>query len=146
MKNIKSLLSALALFGLLIAETNAQEAIPAAGGNAFGNNGSVSYSIGQVVYKTYYDENNSVAEGVQQPYEISVLSGVEEVDGKKFECTVFPNPVTDKLRLSINGEYAVGLEYRLFDITGKLLERKNIQSNETNISTGKLVPATYFLT
>ena len=56
----------------------AQEAIPAAGSNAIGSGGSVSYSVGQVVYTINTGTNGSVAEGVQQPYEISVVVGIEQ--------------------------------------------------------------------
>ena len=54
-----------------------QQAVVTAGAEATGTGGTVSYSVGQVVYQTHAGTNGSVAEGVQQPYEISVLSSAK---------------------------------------------------------------------
>jgi hypothetical protein len=78
MKYKKLILSALLLSGLGLTGLQAQEVIPAVGGNASGSGGSVSYSVGQVAYQTHTGTNGSVVEGVQQPYEISVLTAIEE--------------------------------------------------------------------
>ena len=50
---------------------HAQTGIPAAGGNASGTGGSVSFSVGQVFYLMNTGTTGSVLEGVQQPFEIS---------------------------------------------------------------------------
>jgi hypothetical protein len=63
-------LSAILLFGLGLTGLKAQESINAAGGNTTGSGGSASYSVGQVVYTTNTGTNGSVAQGVQQAYEI----------------------------------------------------------------------------
>ena len=80
MKYKKKLLTAVMLLGLGgLTSLQAQEAIPATGGEASGSGGSASYTVGQVVYTTNVGTNgNSVAEGVQQPYEISVVTGIPE--------------------------------------------------------------------
>ena len=52
----------------------AHASVNATGGNANSANGSVSYSVGQVFYTTAFSTNGSISEGVQQPFEISVLS------------------------------------------------------------------------
>jgi hypothetical protein len=56
----------------------AQDTTPASGGNATGTGGSVSYTIGQIVYTTNSGTNGSLSQGVQQPYEISLVTGIEE--------------------------------------------------------------------
>ena len=77
----------------------AQEAIPAAGANASGSNGSVSYTIGQVVYTTEFGPNGSEAKGVQQPYEISIITSVESNNSQNIECVIYPNPASNFLTL-----------------------------------------------
>ena len=44
-----------------------QQAVVTAGADATGTGGTVSYSVGQVVYQTHTVTNGSVAEGMQQP-------------------------------------------------------------------------------
>jgi hypothetical protein len=46
----------------------AQTTIPASGGNATGTGGSVSYTVGQVVYTTHTGLNETITQGVQQPF------------------------------------------------------------------------------
>jgi len=60
-----------------------QETIPASGGEATGSGGTVSYTVGQLVYNTYADATGSVAQGIQQPYELLTLNDDEapEISG-----------------------------------------------------------------
>lgn len=145
-KKIK--LFAILLLGFGLTGLHAQEAIPAAGGNATGSGGTVSYSVGQAVYSTSTGSNGSVSQGVQQPYEIIVLTGLEEANGIKLNLTAYPNPTTDFLTLKVDVSTQLNINtmsYQLFDLSGKLLENKNLTSNETSIDMKNLVPATYFL-
>lgn len=127
----------LASFGL-----QAQVSMNAAGGNATGNGGSVSYSIGQMAFGANAGANGSVMEGVQQPYEISVLS-VDE-NAENISLSVYPNPSTDYLYLT-SSEGNSGLSYQLFDMNGRLLKSEKITGNQTNIDMQGLVSATYFV-
>lgn len=132
---------------LLIATTRirAQEVVPASGGNASGTGGSSSYTVGQVFYSTSFGTNGSVAEGVQQPFEISVITEIKDAQNINLECNVYPNPVTELLKLNINGYNNQNLYYQLYDIKGKLIENKKITENEISISMNNLVHSTYFL-
>ena len=146
MRNKKVKLTAIFLLGFGLAGLQAQEAVTASGGNASGSGGTVSYSVGQVFYTTNTSlANGSVAQGVQQPFEISVVTGLEEANGINLNCLVYPNPTTDYLQLKIENEKLTGLIYQLFDMNGKLIETKIIESNETSISMKNLLVATYFI-
>jgi hypothetical protein len=134
------LLLALGLTGL-----HAQQGVNATGGNASGSGGSVSYSVGQVTYETNTGTNFSVAEGVQQPYEISEITGLEEVKGITLSVTAYPNPTTDYLTLSINEFDFTNLSYQLYNLNGNLLQNEKITGKQTSISMSNLVAATYFV-
>jgi hypothetical protein len=54
----------------------AQETTFATGGNIPGAGGSISYTVGQVVNLYLSEKSESVAQGVQKPYEIFVIMGV----------------------------------------------------------------------
>jgi hypothetical protein len=62
----KSILLVICLLGLCITGVIAQNAFTASGGTATGAGGTVSYSIGQVFYKTYSGGGFTVLEGVEQ--------------------------------------------------------------------------------
>ena len=99
--------SALLVFGLGLTGLQAQESINATGGIASGSGGSMSYSVGQIVYTTNTGTNGSVAQGVQQPYEISAVIGIEEFNGINLYVSVYPNPTSDYLTLSIGDRKSV---------------------------------------
>jgi hypothetical protein len=146
LKKVK--LSAVILFSLALNGLQAQQTIPSSGGDASGSGGSVSYSIGQMVYTTNTGTNGSVAQGVQQPFEISVVTSVDEAKDITLQCTAYPNPATDLLTLKIDASAKLSIQslsYQLFDVSGKLLETKKVEGSETSIAMGSLVPATYFL-
>ncbi|MFT7299094.1 MAG: hypothetical protein ACI9WO_001916 [Sphingobacteriales bacterium] len=64
MKHRKAITSIAFLF-LGLGGLQAQETVPATGGEATGNGGSSSYTVGQVVYTTNTGTNGSVAQGSQ---------------------------------------------------------------------------------
>ena len=140
-------LSAVLLLGLGLAGLQAQETIPTTGGIASGSGGSVSYSVGQVIYTTNTGTSGSVAQGVQQPYEISVVTGIEEAIGinVSVSVSVYPNPVTEFLKLKVESYKVEDLSYQLYDMNGRLLENKKITGNETSITMSNHSPAIYFL-
>jgi len=138
-------INAIFLLGLGLTGLQAQESVNATGGDALGSGGSASYSVGQVVYTTNTGTNGSVAQGVQQPYEISVVTAIEQAKCINLSVSVYPNPTTDYLTLSI-GEFDISnLSYQLYDISGKLLQNEKNIGNQTSISMSNLVPATYFV-
>jgi len=145
MKHKRLKLSAVLLLGLGLTGLQAQTSVNTTGGNASGSGGSASYSVGQLAYTTNTGTNGSVSEGVQQPFEISVVTGLEEAKGINLSVTAYPNPTTDYLTLSIADFDASKLSYQLYDMNGKLLQNEKITGNQTSIVMSNLVPATYFV-
>jgi|SRR5690554_3243411 len=84
-------LAAVFLLGLGLTALKAQESVNATGGDASGEGGSVSYSVGQITFQTHTGTNGSVAQGVQQPFEISVVTAIEEAKGINLSVTAYPN-------------------------------------------------------
>jgi hypothetical protein len=123
---------------------HAQETIPATGGDATGNGGSSSYTVGQVVYTTNIGINGSVLQGVQQPYEISTSVGVK-VTEINLELVAYPNPTNNSLSLNIGNYNNEKLTYQLYNVQGKLLDSKQVISGSTTIGMQDLPMSTYLL-
>ena len=145
MLNKKVKLSALLLLGFGLTGLQAQEAIPATGGNGSGSGGSVSYTVGQIVYTTNTGTNGSSAQGVQQPFEISVVTGIPEAKDISLEIIVYPNPAQDFIMLKIKNYDVQNLIYQLYDNNGSLLQDNKVEGSETNIVMSNYIPAVYFL-
>jgi hypothetical protein len=125
--------------------TIAQSTHPATGGNAQSSGGSVSYTVGQVLCKFNTGGNEAEAQGVQQPYEISVITAIEGVDAISLEIIVYPNPATDHLNLKVENYETDNLSYQLFNINGILLLDRKIEGPETDIVIRHFTAGTYFL-
>ncbi len=123
----------------------AQTSINTSGGYGSGNGGTVSFSVGQISYHTIKASNGSVAEGVQQPFEISVLSVLEDMDLINLHIQTFPNPTTNFLSLSISNYEITDLSYQLFDLQGKMVLNETISNDITQVNMSNLGPSTYIL-
>ena len=138
----KKTIASIAFLLLGLGGLHAQESPTSSGGEATGTGGTSSYSVGQVVYTTATGTNGSVAQGVQQPYEISTTVGINET-AINLEMNVYPNPTTNYLTLKV--EDNSNLSYQLYDLQGKVIENKKVNSNSINISLEEQPTATYFL-
>ncbi len=145
MKHNYLLVSTILFWGLGLTSLQAQTTSNSSGGNASGSGGSVSYSVGQVVYTINTGTNGSVVQGVQQPYEISIIIGLEEAKGINLTVSAYPNPTSNFLLLKVENFTNTNLSYQLFDLSGNILNTQKITGNETCIITSNLSPATYFL-
>lgn len=143
MKNKKIVLSIYValVFGL---SAKAQETITSSGGLASGSNGTVSYTIGQVTYSTDTGINGSSYQGIQQSYEISIISGAE-VSEISLNISVYPNPTKDYLKLKAESMNVENMSYLLCDMLGKPLKNQELKGFETSIEMIDLVPSTYFI-
>jgi hypothetical protein len=137
--------------GLGLSGLRAQDATLTAGGRANGQGGSVSYSVGQVVYSTFSGSSGTLGQGVQQPYVISVVSGIDQARGIHLKFLAYPNPVTDFLVLQVSDmsgarSFPFGeLFYRLYDIGGRLLLVAGIDGSETQVEMGSFASGMYYL-
>ena len=122
--------------------------VNASGGNASGSGGSVSYSVGQVFYTTVSGASASVSEGVQQPYEISVFTGLKDNAAIDLTHAVYPNPTGGKLTLKMDATTMPDIKsmiYQLYDVNGKLIRSDQLKEKETSIEMSDLTSSSYFL-
>lgn len=143
-KILKAFLSFAASISFL-ALSCGQTAITATGGSASGSGWTVSYTIGQVTYNTFSSENNTIAQGVQQPYEISVVTAIDNTEGIILEYKVYPNPTKEFIILTITPFNDENFKYCLYDLNGVLLLEKKIGSDLTEISMDFFTPSMYIL-
>lgn len=133
------------LFLTLGLALNAQVSINSTGSNVVGGGGSVSYTVGQVLFNTSIGATGSVAQGVQQPIEISEVIGIDEAKGIILGVMAYPNPTTNYLSLEVKGFELINLRFELYDMNGKLLQSKKITDMQTSIVMSNISPANYLL-
>lgn len=127
---------------------HAQVVIPSTGGTVFGSGGSVSYTVGEVIYTTIIGTNGSSSQGVQQAIEITTLTKLIEPKGVNIICSAYPNPATAVVKLKVDNYTAIGMQqlsYQLYNLKGELIDSKIIRTNLTSIVMSKLSSTTYLL-
>ncbi len=126
----------------------AQESVAAAGGEASGSGGTLSYTVGQTAYTTNTGSNgNSLSEGVQQAFEISIISEIPEEKETETDISVYPNPANTFLiiKADMSQSGTGNLTYEVFDAGGKLLQSVKAGGTETKIETKNLTPGVYLI-
>jgi hypothetical protein len=97
-----------------------------------------------VVYTTHAGSNGSVAQGVQQTYDIIALLGAE-ISAIKLELVAYPNPTQEILTLKINNYKNQSLTYHLYDLQGKLWDSQPVKGSHTSLEMKNLAVGNYLL-
>lgn len=145
MKRITAIIIVLLLSGFCPQITEAQETISATGGTATGTGGTATYTGGQLVFNVVTGTTGFIIQGVQQPFEISVVTAIANTEDITLECIVYPNPTDGIIRLVIKSFEDGKMRFLLYDLNGILLQEMKIEERETVISLENLLPSVYFL-
>ena len=122
----------------------AQETVGAAGGDNSSSVGSTNYTIGQVTSSTNTGSTGSVAQGVQQPFEIQTVLGVENFN-INLQMSVYPNPATNLLQLEVKNTDFSNLSYQLVDLNGRLIANQKISTEISTIKMEEFSTAVFLL-
>ncbi|MEY3237371.1 MAG: hypothetical protein RI883_1472 [Bacteroidota bacterium] len=128
-----SLLSTLSL--------SAQEVISSQGETYSNTNGSIDFTVGEVVINTGTNGTNDLTQGFHQTN--WNFLGVEN-HVANYEAIIFPNPTEDIL--NIKTSKFENVTYTLYDAQGKLVLQDKISSELTALQVGHLAPGSYSLT
>jgi hypothetical protein len=144
MKILLKILFIIVVAGCPIPSLFGQQAVLSADCDASGSGGTVSWSVGQVAYTSWTDVTGVKTEGVQQPYEIYIMIGIEEV-GTDPGCILFPNPTSGNVTLKFLQGNFKNFSYSVYDLNGKSLRRGAVDKEDVLISMEDLHSDTYFL-
>ena len=147
-KTTRSVLICLATLGLSSAYCNAQSNVITSGANGNGAAGSVSFTIGQLDYINANSTAGDINQGVQQPFEIYKVTGLDDMQLAGLDIQISPNPSFGAMTLLINGASfeQKKLSYSIQSINGDRLTYQSITNRQTPIKLEHLAAATYFLT
>ena len=140
---MKQIIATFILSFAFSAMLSAQSTLVGTGGEATGNGGSVSYSVGQIAVQSNSNGTVSITEGVQQPYEISVV-GVDNYPDIKLNAVLYPNPTQGRLKLEISNLQFEG-ELKVYDVNGKYLLSKKLEGETTEFDLSSYAPGTYYI-
>jgi hypothetical protein len=121
----------------------AQQVVATAGGTLGNSNGTISYTIGEGVTQTLTKGDKTLTQGFHQTTVLVIpINKKKDLD---FSISVYPNPTSDKVTVKVEKEDITGLQFLLFNMNGKLILQKNLESNETSVSVEQLSSGFYLL-
>ena len=144
MKKFKIEFCVIALIIIGLTKLNAQETLSVSGGNASGSGGIVNFTLGQIAYSSNAGTNGSLTQGVQQLYEVSVYTGIED-KSINLALSAYPNPTNGLLILKVEKNENSTFTAQLFDSNAKIVENIKLTSEETNFQMNDKHVGVYFL-
>lgn len=135
---LKQLLTGVASVTLLT--SFAQEVVSTQGDSYSNADGSIDYTIGEVVTFTGTDGNNDLTQGFHQTNWNFV--GLDD-HAPDLHVSVFPNPVEHTLTIRTD-DYA-GIQYQLIDNRGRIVRTNELDKTETSIDVKDILPGAYSL-
>lgn len=136
MKNTIVLLSLLTTVSI-----SAQEVISSQGDSYSNSNGSIDFTMGEVIINTETDGTNVLTQGFHQT-NWNFLGLEDHVP--TYEATIFPNPIGSEL--NIRTKAFDNVTYNLFDAKGKLVLQNVLSNEQTAIKVDKIAAGSYSLT
>jgi hypothetical protein len=128
-------------FVLATFSVSAQEVISSQGESYTNSNGSIDFTIGEVIINTETNGTNGITQGFHQTNWVFV--GLDDYVSA-FDVSVFPNPSEDVLH--INTSSFENVSYTLFDAAGKMILQDKLSEEQTQIHVSHLSPGNYTLT
>lgn len=113
------------------AQTITPQVIATAGNHSTITGMQVSWTIGETITSTISNGNNTITQGFHQPDTVIVIS-LEEKSESGILVNVFPNPTSDIISINLTNNLK-NLQLELFDMTGKLLQAREIGTFENHI-------------
>jgi hypothetical protein len=117
----------------------------ATGTSTNGAGGSVSYSIGQIDYIAPSGSGGNTNEGLQQPYELFVVSTSLSEKDKTTVINVFPNPAIHSVIIELKNVDPKTHAYQLTDVNGKLISENKLNDQKTTVDVSELSSGIYFI-
>jgi hypothetical protein len=122
---------------------HAQESVNSIGGVDAGTGGTVSFSVGQMVYTTDSKEAGAMVQGIQRPHKLTTTE-IKKLDNSIL-FKAYPNPSSDDLFLEMNAFRNEKLNYQLYDMQGKLIMTNPIEIPKTQINMRGLAVGAYVI-
>lgn len=144
MNSVHIYLFLMILFGTGTQGLIAQKTVSTTGRDASAGGASISYTVGQIDYVVDSSTTGSAVQGVQQPWEISVVTEIDQ-ELNDLDCQVYPNPTSDRLVLETEAFGVDEVAYQLLGVDGNMISSGMVENPRLVIPVDNLSAGTYFL-
>lgn len=135
--------------------------INSGGGDATGQQGNLSYSIGQIFALQVFKNEGLIDSGVQRSFIEEVLESnppvvdsadvdivlnpIPVIDSVALDIVAYPNPVINTLYVDKGNQEFEEVTYQIYDFSGKLLKHGNLENPISEIQLDYIQSGIYLL-
>ncbi len=130
-------------FGSSYSQSLTPEVSATSGDYYIGVDATLSWTIGESVVETFSGTNAVLTQGFQQP--LYLVTSVEEAPDNPYQISVYPNPTTDLINISVQSVDQASFNVELINLQGKRLYHQNIDSNNNTIDLKQYATGIYML-
>jgi Secretion system C-terminal sorting domain len=141
MKKLLFTVIGIVLFSFVSGQTTSRDLVSTSGGHSENATYQIDWSVGEPATNTYSSGAYILSQGFQQSEYIIVE--IEEFDAN-VNISVYPNPTTDIIFISTE-EFLENSTIVLMDVSGRVVEIKEITESRSQIDMGNLMNGTYLL-
>lgn len=129
------------IFIMLVTESILSQEVISTQGDSYSNaNGSIDFTIGEIIINTVNEGSNDITQGFHQTnWNFLAI----EDHAPDFEVSIFPNPTEDVL--NIRTETFENISYAIYDQQGKLVLSDILSATLNPILVNHLAPGSYSL-
>jgi hypothetical protein len=131
------------IFLLAVVTLSAQQVISPAGANGTGTTVQLSWTVGEPVVETFSAGNSILTQGFHQGKLVIYAADPLALPG--LDLTVYPNPASSFLKLTLKATGIDDLNFSLCDINGKLMLQRKIENQTELIDMLKYPSGVYLL-
>ncbi len=136
----------IAFVGLIAISTYSQAIsteLISSGGDSFSNsNYQISWSIGEPITATFSNDNYTITQGLfQENFTITTISDLT----KNNNISIYPNPTSSIVYLESENIDFENYQYSIYDIFGRLLDKKQILKETEQINLVANKEGLYFI-
>jgi hypothetical protein len=149
MKKPLTTLTVLLVAAAMQAQNLAPAAVTCAATKMTQSNGSLSFTVGELVVETQTDGNGNTLGGgfTNGSTSSTTITSVQQPDEEKLMLNVYPNPTADMLTLDVQHIDVDAYTITIFDVSGKQVYTANHAgvSGRVNINLSSFDSGTYLL-
>lgn len=128
------------LFSITSVFVFGQEVISSSGNSLSNGKYTIDFTIGEPIIGTLQKNSKTLTQGYHQP-NLAIIE-VKQID-ENFNAALFPNPATSFINIEIDD--FEGVSFKLEDLSGKVLDQKDINKNITPVNVKSLERGIYLL-
>ena len=112
---------------LAISQTACPELVSSAGESFKNSTYQLDWSVGDCITATHTKNEFVITQGFHQGKYV-ITTTLENLQNVGINISVFPNPTTDIINLQVESSKTENLQYTLIDISGKILQNREIKN------------------